>query len=1094
MKVLLLITLCAGLVSFVHAQKQVTGIVTDAKDSSQLAGVSIKIKGSTRGTTTDANGEFSISVPANAILELSFIGYTNKEVPVGDQSSLSITLSQGENIAEEVVVTTALGIRRTKNQLPYSAQQVSGAEVSKTRSNNFVSGLSGKVSGLEVRQSNTLGGSTNVVLRGFKSLTGNNQALFVVDGMPFDNSNTNTDNQVQGRGGFDYGNAAADINPDDIESINVLKGAAATALYGSRASNGVILITTKKGKKGLGITINSGVSFGTINKSTFPEYQKQYGANYGYLNGYGSPDNNFLYFDVNGDGTPDLVTPTQDDASWGAKFDPNLMVYQWNAFDTSSTFYHTPRPWLAGANDPSTFLQTALSVNNNIMVQGGGDKASFKMGYTRNHDKGILPNSEVDKDLLNLNATYNITDRLSASGNVNYSIIRGKGRYGNGYGPNNIMTNFRQWWEMNLDVKELKDAYFRNRQNVTWNWADPSDEENGLRPIYWDNPYWSRYENYETDRRDRWYGNVALNYKVTDWLNVMGRVAMDSYNELQEERVAVGSIGQFIAGQLTTDINGEPSGYAKFNRTFRETNWDLLINFDKNLSDNLNLKALLGGNIRQSYISSTQAKTNGGLVVPKLYSLSNSLNQVSPPVEILNQLEVDGIFGGATLSYKDMLILDATLRRDRSSTLPVANNTYYYPSVSGGFVFSKLLSAPWLSYGKLRANYAEVGSSAPALSVYDAYVHDHNNVSFGTATLFSVPDTKNNENLKPERTKSWEAGAELSFFNSRLGIDFTFYNTKSVDQILPVGVSTATGYLYEFVNAGVIRNKGVEVTVNATPVRSRDFSWNIVLNWSQNRSKVLSLYDTSENLLITNFQSDVTLNATLGQPYGTMRGSNFVYENGQRVVETTGQNAGYYKESSTANEVIGNINPDWIGGISNTFKYKNLSVSFLIDVRKGGDVHSLDLYYGLASGLYPETAGKNDLGNPVRNTIDDGGGIIYPGVTPDGKTNTQRVDISGLFGAYGYFRNPSAAFIYDASYVKLREAVITYSFPTGLMKKLHPIKSINLSLVGRNLWVIHKNLPYADPEETTSSGNIQGLQTGAYPTVRNIGFNLNVTF
>jgi TonB-linked SusC/RagA family outer membrane protein len=832
------------------------------------------------------------------------------------------------------------------------------------------------------------------------------------------------------------------------------------------------------------------VSFGKIDKSTFPTYQHTYGANYGYLNGYGSPDNNFLYFDVNGDGTPDLVTPTQDDASWGAKFDPNLMVYQWDAFDTSSAFYHTARPWVAGANDPSTFFQTAVSINNNIMIEGGGDKANFKVGYTSNRDKGILPNSEVDKDLVNLNANFNVTDRLSAFANVNYSKITGLGRYGNGYGPNNIMSNFRQWWEMNLDINELKDAYFRHRQNVTWNWADPSDEENGLRPIYWDNPYWSRYENYETDRRDRWFGNVGLNYKLTDWINIMGRISQDTYNELQEERVAVGSIGQFIAGQLTTDINGEPSGYAKFDRTFRETNYDLLINFDRDLTPNLNLKALLGGNIRQNYVSSTQAKTNGGLVVPGFYSLSNSLNAVNPPVESLTQLEVDGIFGGATLSFKDMLILDATLRRDRSSTLPPENNTYYYPSVSGGFVFSKMLSVPWLSYGKVRANYAEVGNSAPALSVYDTYVHDHNDVAFGTATLFSVPDTKNNQELKPERTKSWEFGTELSFLKNRLGMDLTFYDTKSVDQILPVGVSTATGYLYEYVNAGVIQNKGVELTLNGTPVKAKNFSWDITVNWSKNKSKVLSLYDTSENLLITTFQSDVTLNATIGQPYGTLRGSNFVYLNGQRVV---GDN-GYYEESSTANEVIGNINPDWIGGISNTFKYKNLSFSFLIDVRHGGDVHSLDLYYGLATGLYPETAGLNDLGNPVRNTIDEGGGIINPGVTSDGKPNTQRIDISGLFGAYGYFRNPSAAFIYDASYVKLREAVLTYALPAKLMQKLHPIKGINLSVVGRNLWIIHKNLPYADPEETTSSGNIQGLQTGAYPTVRNIGFNLNVKF
>ncbi len=399
-------------------------------------------------------------------------------------------------------------------------------------------------------------------------------------------------------------------------------------------------------------------------------------------------------------------------------------------------------------------------------------------------------------------------------------------------------------------------------------------------------------------------------------------------------------------------------------------------------------------------------------------------------------------------------------------------------------------SATWLNYGKLRANYAEVGNSAPALSVYNTYVHDNNAVSFGTATLFSVSNTRNNENLKPERTKSFEAGLELSVLKNRLGLDFTYYNTKSVDQILPVGVSTATGYLYEFVNAGVIRNSGIEISMNGTPVRTKDFSWTVNVNWSQNKSKVLSLYDTSKNLLITNFQSDVTVNAALGEPYGTLRGSNFVYFNGQKVVGDDG----FYKFSPTANEIIGNINPDWIGGISNTFKYKNLALSFLIDVRKGGDVHSLDMYYGLATGLYPETAGLNDQGKPVRNTLNEGGGVIFPGVTEDGKPNTNRVDISGLFGAYGYFSTPSAAFIYDASYVKLREAALTYTLPDKLIKRLNPIRSIDLSLIGRNLWIIHKNLPYADPEETTSSGNIQGLQTGAYPSVRSIGFNVTVKF
>ncbi len=678
-KILLLIALCTGLISFVNAQKQVTGKVTDANNGSPLGGATVKIKGTSRGTITDANGEFRISVVPEAVLVVSSVGYGEKEVAVGDQSSLAITLTQGENVMNEVVVT-ALGIRRTKNQLPYSAQQVAGADISKTRQDNFVNSLAGKVSGLEIRQTNTLGGSTNVVLRGFKSLTGNNQALFVIDGMPFDNSNTNTRNQVTGRGGFDYGSAAADINPDDIESINVLKGAAATALYGSRAANGVILITTKKGRKGLGITVNSGVIVGKIDKNTFTKYQKNYGAGYYSIEygGYGSPDGGFFYFDVNGDGEPDRVVTTTEDASWGAKFDPSLQVYHWDAFDTASPYYHTPRPWVAATNDPSDFFETAVSWNNNITIEGGGDKATFKLGYTRNNDKGILPNSHLDKDLLNLTASYNITDRISASASINYSKIKGLGRYGNGYGPNNLMSNFRQWWQTNVDIKELKEAYFRHSQNVTWNWVDPTDEVNGLRPIFWDNPYWTRYENFENDRRDRFFGNVTLNYKITDWLNIMGRVAHDTYDEQQEERVAVGSIGQFINGQLTTDPNGEPSGYSRFNRSFRETNYDLLISFDKNVAKDLNIKALIGGNIRQATVSSVQAKTNGGLVIPRFYALSNSLNAVNPPVEALTEIEVDGLFAGGTISYKDMLVLDATVRRDRSSTLPKANNTYFY--------------------------------------------------------------------------------------------------------------------------------------------------------------------------------------------------------------------------------------------------------------------------------------------------------------------------------------------------------------------------------------------------------------------------------
>ena len=1047
--------------------RTVTGQVKDSKGD-PVPFATITIKGTNTAIAADASGNFKIDIKQGESLVVSSASFTEQEVKIGTSNTVTVVL-QPQGSMQEVVVT-ALGIRRTRNQLPYAAQQITGDEVNKERSSNFIQNLSGKVSGLEIRQSNTLGGSTNVLVRGVKSFVGNNQALFVVDGVPYNNDNTNTADQVTGRGGYDYGTAGADINPDDIESVTVLKGAAASALYGSRGNNGVILITTKKSKRGLGITINSGITMGSIDKSTFAKYQKQYGAGYGQY--YGPGQN--AYFneqDVNGDGIPDLVVPTTEDASYGGAFDPSLMVYQWDAFDSTSFFYKQAKPWVAAQNDPSKFFQKQWTSNQSVFVDGASDKGSFKLGYTRNDDRGVLPNSSITKNLVNFGGNYNITNKLTAGATIDFSNVAGKGRYGTGYDNNNVATNFRQWWETNVDIKDQKDAYFRTRQNTTWNWADPSDPS-GLVPIYWDNPYFTRYESYETDSRDRYFGNVSLNYKATNWLNFLGRIGRDSYNELQEERQAVGSINI--------------PGYSRFNRSYTETNYDFIANLDKDLSTDINFKALVGLNIRKQHTQSVSAATNGGLTVAKIYALNNSANPINAPVEFDGKREVDGVFAGATFTWRDMVTLDATVRRDASSTLPANNNVYYYPSVSGGFVFSKLIpSASWLSYGKIRANYAQVGNDAPLYSVLDVYTIA---TPFGSEPTTTVPSTKNNPDLKPERTRSSEVGLEMSFLKSRLGFDLAYYQARTIDQILPLSVSTATGYSSKFLNSGTIDNRGFELTAYGTPVQNSNFSWTVNLNWTRNRNKVVKLFEGADNLVLASFQGGVTLNATLGQPYGTIRGSNFVYTGGQKTVDADG----YYLFSNTSNEVIGDPNPDWTGGINNTIKYKNLSLSFLVDVRHGGDVFSLDMYYGLATGLYPETAGNNDLGHPSRDPLANGGGVILPGVTADGKPNITR--IANEYGTYGYVVVPSAGFVYDASYVKLREAVINYSLPKKLVSSLAPFKGIDVSVVGRNLWIIHKNLPYADPEETVSSGNLQGYQGGAYPTVRTLTLNLKLRF
>ncbi|MFT4093438.1 MAG: SusC/RagA family TonB-linked outer membrane protein [Niabella sp.] len=1080
-KILLLQAILMSFSFLSFAQTEiVNGSVID-ETGAAVPFATISVKGNNTAVSANEQGKFTINVPADGILVFTATGFSQVEMkPVG--SDITVTMKRAGQTIEEVVVT-ALGVRRTRNTVPYAAQQVQGSEVAGLRTSNFAQGLSGRVSGLEIRQGNTMGSSTNIVLRGTKTIGTSNQALFVVDGVPMNNDNLKSDGQASATGGYDYGSAITDINPDDIETMTVLKGAASTALYGSRGGNGVILITTKKAKRGLGITLNSSIGIGKYDPSTFAKYQNKYGQGYGEY--YEDETGHFLYRDpddgysnaytTDADGnivgwlsTGRLVAPMSEDASYGARFDPSLMVYQWDAFDVTSPYYNQARPWVVGTNGPASIFQTAVSSNQSIYIDGASDKGSFKLGYTRTDDKGIMPNSNIKRNLINTGGTYNITDKLTAGVSVNFANQQGRGRYGSGYDDKNLMTNFRQWYAMNVDIQEQKAAYSRTKQNITWNWADPTD----ITPIYWDNPYFTRYENYETDQRNRVYGNINLNYKISNAINVLGRASLDTYNELIEERQAKGSV--------TT------SSYSRLDRKVSESNYDLMFNLDKDLNDKLNLKALLGTNVRLNNGYSNYAITNGGLIIERLYTLANSVNAINPPVSTKPEKQVWGNFAGATLVYNDMLTLDATLRNDQSSTLPKGNNAYWYYSGSFGFTFSELIAdKSVVNYGKFRANYATAGNDTDPFQTYNYYTL---NSTFNGLPLAGVPANYNSPNLRPERTQSYEFGLEMSFIQNRFGFDVSYYNAKTFDQLFPVPVSQSTGFANYFVNAGNVRNKGIETSVYLTPVRNPDFSWTLNANWTRNRNKVEELTEGIDNIVLGNFQGGVTLNAELGKPYGVIKGTDFVYVNGQRVVD---QSNGRYLNTSSASENIGNVNPDWIGGITNTFKYKNISLSALIDMRQGGDVFSLDMYYGLATGLYPETAGLNDKGNETRLPVSEGGGIILPGVDPDGNPNAVYAE-NVNYGLFGYARQPNKAFVYDASYIKLRDVTLTYSFPSKVFKKV--LKGLDLSLIGRNLWIIHKNLPYADPEDFMSSGNLQGYQTGAYPSVRTFTFNVKARF
>ena len=1067
-RLLTTLMLLFAVAGFALAQRTVVGTVS-GDDGEGLVGATVKVKGTSAGTLTDVSGRYSIKVPNGSnTLVFSYTGYATQEVTLGASNVVEVVLvGTSINLGETVV--TALGVARYKNELPYSAQKVEGGDVSNVRNTNVVNSLSGKVAGLEVKRNNSLGGSTNIVLRGVKSLTNDNQALFVIDGVPIDNSNTNTANQRSGRAGYDYGNAAGDINPDDVESVTVLKGAAASALYGSRASNGVVMITTKKGskKKGIGVSLNIGANMGKYDKTTFIEYQDKYGAGYGAY--YEDPTGFFLYRDINEDGTDDLVATTSEDASWGAPFDPNVQVYQWDAFDPTSPNFGKTRPWVAAANGPGSFFETSVGTNNSVVIDGSNDKGYFKLGYTHATDKGILPNSRVNKDVINFGAAFDLTDRIQAFSSVNFTATDGLGRYGTGYDSKNLMTNYRQWWQTNVDLQDQRDAYDRTGANVTWNWADPSD----LTPIYWDNPYFTRFENYQNDHRNRYFGYTGLNVKLANWLNMTARVSLDQYDEVQEERIAVGSV--------------DPSLYQRYNRNYRELNYDLMFAIPQmEILNNLNFDALVGGNIRRNTVSSILASTNGGLVIPQLYSLSNSKNPINAPTERFTDFEVDGIYAKAGFVYDRWAILDLTIRRDQSSTLPTDNNAYIYPSASLGIIFSHWLPADgFVTFGKVRANYAEVSNTANPLSVFDVY---NLGTGFGDATIASVPTTKNNDQLKPEFTESLEAGIEMRFAKDMFGFDVTAYKQTTTDQIIPVATSRATGFSAKYINTGTVENKGVEVSAFIRPVNTANWTWRVEANWARNRNKVTKLNDGIDNLLLASFQGGVSINATLDEPYGTIRGSNWTFLDGQKVVNANG----YYQNSATSNEIIGNVNPDWIGGVYNSVRYKNITLGFLVDMKQGGDIFSLDLYYGLATGLYPETAGNNDLGNPVRSSLADGGGLIIPGVLADGSPNTKRYDATN-FGIYGYRRNPAAAFIYDASFVKLREINLTLDFPKSWMSG-NVLTGASLGVYARNPWIISKNTPYSDPEEGFSSGNVQGYQGGAYPSVKTFGVNLNLKF
>lgn len=1061
---LLLAFFAIGLQVLLAQTKEISGTVTSADDGGSIPGVSVSVKGTTLGTITDMDGKFRLKIPQESkTLVFTFVGMKTQEVALGSQMVYDVKMNS-DNIAVDEVVVTALGISREKKALGYAVQEVTGDEMIKSRGgvSNPINSLAGKVAGLQITGgSGNLGGSSKILIRGVKSLSGNNQPLFIVDGVPIEGTDFNTTDAARGAGGYDYGNLIQDINPDDIESISVLKGPNASALYGSRATNGVVMIVTKKGVKGkgLGISFNSSLGFEKVNK--LPVMQKQYGGGYA-LSVYDdkgkplAPINGINYT------IPDYGI----DESWGPEYDGTeyLSWYDLAKWEAGGKVGNpTTSKWLAPKHDIEDFFELGSSLTNNITLSQANDNAALRVSYTNSRMSGYMPNSSLDKNSFNLSGTLKGNDVYEMFTNITYLNQNAKGRSETGYGDNNIMQKFIQWGQRQLDMKELESLYkMPDGTQATWNrndWNDPT-------PAYSNNPYWSRYMNYQNDTRDRLYGNIGVKVNIIENLKAQYKLNLDYFSDKQYERNAVGS--------------QEQSGFYEAQRQQHEINHEFLLMYNQKMGD-LSLNANAGGNIMYQKFQRLEGESVGGLILPEYYNLNNSV-LTAKSMNYTREKTINSLFASASLGYQNFLYLDLTLRNDWSSALPSGNNSYMYPSATGSFIFSEVTDLPWLNFGKLRLGWAKVGNDTDPYRILDTYTFYS---GFGGNHAYTSPLSLKNSGLKPESTTSYEAGVELSFLDSRLGVDITAYYGETKDQILPLSLSGTTGYTSQIINAGLISNQGIELTLKGLPVKTKEFEWQITGTFSSNKNKVKELLDGVDYYRLANAPFKVEVGAYVGQEYGVIMGTDYVYnDKGEKIVSD-----GLY-ESTSGNVPLGSVYPKALVGITNTFKYKNLDFSFLFDGQFGGKFFSTSHMWGMYSGMLEETAGLNELGNKKRDNPDDDGGVLVSGVNEDGTPNTTRVDAETWGGHF--YTGPAAQNVFKSDFVKLREVTLGYNIP---LNSGSAIKGLRVSAYGRNLLLFGPDTKHFDPEmATTSSGNIQGIEGGALPSVATFGLNIGLQF
>lgn len=1015
--VLLLVTTATALAQ----QRTITGTVISSDDKQPLPSVTVLIKGTNVATQTDLDGKYSIKATDGATLVFSYVGYTTREVTLGSSNVINVTLVTDSRMIGEVVVT-ALGISKEKKTLGYTATELKGDQVSTVKESNIANSLSGKVAGVLVTPAASGPGSASrVTIRGNRSLGGNSQPLYVVDGVPIDNSETgNTGqkltDQTQQYDRLDYGNGIGDINPDDIESMTVLKGPNAAALYGSRANNGVILITTKKGKagKGIGVTFTSSATM--EDPLVLPEYQNQYGQ--GSL----------------GKAATDLTSLLSTPGSWGAKLDGSQQLY----------YNGTQKAYTAQPDNVQDYFKTGQTYANTLSLESGNEDLSFRLSYSNFYSKGILPNSDLNKNSVNLRGTAKLIKRISVDAKITYFTQTADHRP---YMGDNYDNPTLQLLTIPRNVANSDIQTYQNPDGTLSSWGSTIQ-----------NPYWTQYANTNGDDKRRLIGMVSANYKFTNWLSAQIRFGSD-YSKQTINQVFPYYHVLYTKGRI---VERTPETL--------ETNYDALLMFNQNITPNITFNGSIGGNmLHQRY--EDVGYMGDSFKVPTLATISNTETQ--QVTYNFAEKKVNSLYASAEFGYNNYLFLSLTGRNDWSSALPSNNRSYFYPSVSASWVFSEMfqLNPGTVSFGKIRASYAKVGSDTGPYQTLALYNIDPR--GYNGSPMATTPPRKNNPNLKPETTNSFEIGAELRFLNNRIYTDISYYNTKSKDQIIAVDVPQSTGYTQQWVNAGEIENKGVELLVGGTPFKTQNFTWDANINFAHNKNTINSLLPGFDVYTLGSLDQTPTvrIQATAGGGYGDIYGSTYQRDDqGRMILDANGI------PLATGLQILGNYQPKWTMGFTNTFTYKALTMSFLIDARVGGQLYSYTDQALTAAGVSTESLNGREGGVPVSG-VDEGGNPVNVNVEASSFYQTRNDRIA-------------SEYIYSATNVRLRELSLQYRIPL----KTPIVKNLTVGAVARNLFFISKKTKNIDPESSYSVSNAQGISYFNLPSTRSFGLNLSVSF